>query len=232
MKEIDFIPDWYKSGKRRQSSLRTQYLALCSIFVVMVVWSFATGHSLSKAMAKLESGAILGSDASASSVEFLRIKSEVADLRGEAAMLSKMDSRIDVAGVLAEISFLADDNIVLKKVEFNSEQFETTKKSKPKGTSGVRYAGRRSGSDSTVALGAVRFRIVVEGIASSSSAAAKLARSFEDSGYFRDVTSSWEEKELNTGSGDTIENIRVSEFSIVCYLANYEQEIIRTSADG
>jgi len=53
MKEIDFLPAWYKSGKRRQISYRTQYAGLVGISVVMMVWNFIATHSLSKATAKL-----------------------------------------------------------------------------------------------------------------------------------------------------------------------------------
>jgi len=52
MKEIDFLPEWYKSGRRRQVSYRTQYIALGGVFVVMMVWSLITTHSISKARAQ------------------------------------------------------------------------------------------------------------------------------------------------------------------------------------
>jgi hypothetical protein len=36
MKEIDFLPEWYRDGKRRESHYRTQYLAIGCLFAVMV----------------------------------------------------------------------------------------------------------------------------------------------------------------------------------------------------
>jgi len=53
MKEIDFLPTWYRSSRRRQISYRTQYAGLVGIFVVMMVWNFIATHLLSKATAKL-----------------------------------------------------------------------------------------------------------------------------------------------------------------------------------
>jgi hypothetical protein len=35
MKEIDFLPEWYKNGRRRRMRYRTQYAVLGCIFVVM-----------------------------------------------------------------------------------------------------------------------------------------------------------------------------------------------------
>ena len=53
MKEIDFLPTWYRSSRRRQISYRTKYASLVGIFVVMMVWNFIATHLLSKATAKL-----------------------------------------------------------------------------------------------------------------------------------------------------------------------------------
>ena len=52
MKDIDFLPEWYKSGIRREVSYRTQYIAMGGIFLAMAVWSLATSHSISKARAE------------------------------------------------------------------------------------------------------------------------------------------------------------------------------------
>ena len=53
MKEIDFLPEWYKSDKRRQVSYRTQYIAISSVFAVMMLWGFISTRSISKARAQI-----------------------------------------------------------------------------------------------------------------------------------------------------------------------------------
>ena len=53
MKEIDLLPEWYKSSKRRQRNLRGQYIALGGVLIIMVVWNFAAGRSISKVKAQL-----------------------------------------------------------------------------------------------------------------------------------------------------------------------------------
>jgi two-component system phosphate regulon sensor histidine kinase PhoR len=53
MKEIDFLPTWYRSSRWRQISYRTKYASSVGIFVVMKMWNFIATHLLSKAVAKL-----------------------------------------------------------------------------------------------------------------------------------------------------------------------------------
>jgi two-component system phosphate regulon sensor histidine kinase PhoR len=53
MKEIDFLPAWYRNNRRRQISSRTKYAGLVGISVVMMVWNFIATHLFSKAAAKL-----------------------------------------------------------------------------------------------------------------------------------------------------------------------------------
>ena len=53
MKEIDFLPEWYRSGRQRQMRYRTQYIALGGIFAVMMVWNLVCICSLSSAKTQL-----------------------------------------------------------------------------------------------------------------------------------------------------------------------------------
>lgn len=232
MKEIDFIPEWYKSGKRRQVSYHTQYFALSCVFVVIVVWSFVTGHSLNRAVAKLSAEKARTSEETHGLGEFIRIKSEKADLRNKAKLIAKMDSRIDIASVLAEMSYLFDDKAVLKSVEFTAEKFEDKEQKKTGSGSVVRYAGKRGSSGQSLVLGAVRFKVTLEGVASNPSDYTKLVLRFEESDYFRDVSSSLHSVGTKVGGTSTTESIQVSGFKIVCYLANYKQQTIRKNSGG
>ncbi|GAI77577.1 unnamed protein product, partial [marine sediment metagenome] len=81
MREIDFLPNWYKSGRRRQISYRTQCVALGGVFVVMMVWSFVAGHSISKATAELAEEAARQAEVESASREFAAVKSEVTRLQ-------------------------------------------------------------------------------------------------------------------------------------------------------
>ena len=109
MKEIDFLPEWYKSGQRRQVSYRAQYIALGGVLVVMVVWNFIATHSISKVRAQFAQMSTKQAEAEGLSVKLAELKSELRGLQEKAESIEDIDSKIDVAGVLAEMSFLIDE---------------------------------------------------------------------------------------------------------------------------
>ena len=228
MKEIDFLPEWYKTGRRRQISYRTQYVAIGGILVVMMVWNFATGHSLSDAKAEL--GRIVSERAAAASAsqQFAEISSSVKLLREKAQILEDIDSRIDVGSVLAEMSFLIGDHIVLNKLDFRAEPFEDKQDGKKPIGSGsvIRAAKSYPGSKKTLLLGDVKFKIVVNGVAADASDVADLVCKLEESPYFFLVYPSFSRnKKLTVTKGPAAKPVEVTEFEIGCYLANFRESM-------
>jgi len=249
MKEIDFLPEWYKSGQRRQLSYRTQSLALGGIFLVMMVWSVTTTHSISEANAELAEMGIKQAQAENVSSELNLLRGELKEFQKKAASLDQIDSKIDVANVLAELSFLVDRRVVLSKVQMIAEKFVDEKESgspAPTGTV-VRVARENPGKKEDLLLGNVRFRIVAAGVAADASDVAALMCKLEDSPYFCQVVLSYsrstETQNENTlqpspeaeaakkepgASGSVAEagmskKIQVTEFEMTCYLANYRE---------
>jgi len=250
MKEIDFLPEWYKSGKRRQVSYRAQYLALGGVFVVMIVWSFATTRSISQARAHIAQMTANQTQAEKVSAELAAIEEKINVLRKKAGSIEQMDSRIEVASVLGEISYLIDERIVLKKVEFISEKLvdEQEAEKKPGSGSVVRAVRTKSNDKKDLPLGNLRFKVVLAGVAADAGDVAALMCKLEDSPYFSQVVLSYSRGDAKI----TIENaplpakvatdgkeklegkngvkaplgrseIQVNEFEINCYLANYRQ---------
>ena len=230
MKEIDFLPKWYKSGRRRQISYRTQYVGLAGIFVVMMVWNLAASHSISKAATGLTQAQSKVSATESTSKEFGKIKSKVTQLQKKTEFIKEIDSKIDVASVLAEISFLVDKKIVLSKVEFVAEEFSGRPKGKPNSISTVRVVGGNFSGKEALPLGDVRFKVVINGVASDISDVAALICKLEDSPYFCQVIPSFlRNKEMKTPAKVAGENFQVSEFEISCNLANYRQGPLEVS---
>jgi hypothetical protein len=126
MKEIDFIPEWYKSGRRRRMSYRTQYVVLGGVLAVMVVWDLIAAGSISRAQAELAHSTARQEQMQGPARQYSQIKRLVDELRSRAELLTQMDSRIDVAGVLGELSFLSDHKIVLSKVEMRIQRITRT----------------------------------------------------------------------------------------------------------
>ena len=147
--------------------------------------------------------------------KFAEVESEVAELKNKRMVLEAVSSKIDVAGVLAEISFLVNENIALSKVEFKAEKFGG------KGTSKGGSTVRSVSADKSNALpDDVRFKILIRGIAADSGNVAKLICRLEDSPYFCQVYPSFSKNRKLKADSD----YQASEFEIVSYLANYRVE--------
>jgi Tfp pilus assembly protein PilN len=242
MKEIDFLPEWYKSGRRRRMGYRTQYIALGGVLIVMMVWNFTTARSISKAKAELAHVAAGQAQAEKASQEFAALKTEIADLQKKAQSIDQIDSNIDVASVLAEMSYLIDKKIVLGKMEFIAEKF-ADKQGAQTNNNVVRMVIPALNEKRTLHLGDVRFKIVIRGIAADAGDVAALICKLEDSPYFCQVVPSFSRNaevkvadysslpsgtdtgERTAGAERDIQqsgrSIQVSEFEISCYLANY-----------
>ena len=228
MKEIDFLPEWYKTGRRRQISHRTQCVALGGILVIMMIWNFATGHSLSDAKAELGRMASEQASASSASRQFAEIGASVKLLREKAQILEKINSRIDVGCVLAEMSFLIGDHIVLNKLDFRAEPCEDKQNgNKPvNGGSVIRAANGYPGSKKTLPLGDVKFKVVISGIAADAGDVAELVCRLEESPYFFLVYPSFSRtKKLTVPKQPAAKGVQVTEFKIGCYLANFHESI-------
>ena len=92
MKDIDFLPEWYKSGLRREVSYRTQYMALGGVFLVMAVWSLTTTHSISKARAEFADMSAMHAQAEKVSTEMAGIENKLRSLQKKVKFTKEIDS--------------------------------------------------------------------------------------------------------------------------------------------
>jgi len=219
MKEIDFLPEWYVSGKRQQVRFRIQYIALGGLLAIMLAWDLAAGRSVSRMQAEL---AMLKppSQVVAQAQQFSQLTAQAAALEERAEQIGRLDSRIDLASVIGELSFLVEKGVVLSEVLLTAEQFKAGGAGSPSTGSTVRPAGSAVAGRDRFAVGSVRFRVLLKGVAASADKVAGLVVRLEDSPYFRDVTASCRNKGLRTTEGDT--SLDVSEFEVTSFLANYK----------
>jgi hypothetical protein len=239
VKEIDFLPEWYKNGKRRQIGYRTQYAVLGGVLVVMVVWGLVATYLVSKTGRELAAAQPKQREAELVSQEFDRIQSQVTELQEKADIIAGIDSRINVANVLAELSFLIDEKVVLSRVEMVAERFveDVEDKGVTDRRASVRVAsGRRRASEGGQSgpPRQVRFKVVINGMAVDAGHVAELISKLEDSPYFCLVYPSFsrnsqiKEQMKRSAAGENDqqlpESYQVSEFEISCYLANYRRQ--------
>lgn len=246
MKEIDFLPDWHKAGQKRQVNYRMQCTVLSIVFLVMTVWSLATTRSISNVKAELTQMTAQHDQADNASEELAQIKSELKELQGKIQSIEEIDSKIDVASVLAEISYLVNDMVVLSRMEFIAEKLGSGRNAKltTRPSAVVRVAQARLSKKNDLPLGSVRFKITLAGVAADASDVAALISRLEESPYFcqvvlsfsrnaqvgdetavslRDVDVLRQTVEAEDRAGVTGGKLQVSEFQINCYLGNYRE---------
>ncbi len=248
MKEIDFLPEWYKSGMRRQVNYRVQYIILSGVFAVMMVWNFVTANSISEARAKymeMETKQSQSGNVSAKLQDFIK---EITELHEKEILLNSTGSKIIVSNVLAEISYLVDERIVLSRVELISEKIPDKQNNEKvsQSSSVVRPAGLLPGNNTDIQLGDVRFRVLITGAAANGSDVAALLCKLEDSPYFSQVNLAYSrDAQVKIGNNSPVnpqednvkippisqkgnikteDNIRINEFEINCFLSNYRQQ--------
>ncbi|MFA5422580.1 MAG: PilN domain-containing protein [Phycisphaerae bacterium] len=219
MKEIDLLPEWYTSGKRKQQNLRSQYMVLAGVVVVMVVWNFISAGSLSSARAQLESGSVLLKKSQVVIDNAAQITAQLDRLSQKAELLEQIDSKVDIASVLCELSFLVDGKIVLSDVGLEAGSFEQKQKN-----GGVRVAGAGANKKGDEHSGQVKFTVIIRGVADQTADVGKFVRRLEESDYFSDVSLQFSRsKTIKTAPADG-KGREVSEFEINCNLANYRMQ--------
>jgi Tfp pilus assembly protein PilN len=222
MKDIDLLPEWYTSGKRKQQSLRSQYLVLVGVVVIMNVWNFVAAHSLSGTEQRIREDMHKCAKAQAVIAKTRELTGRIDELSRKAKLLDAIDSKINIATVLSELSFLVDGKIVLSDVKFEAQKFYTGVQGSPS-ASGIRVAGTSSRKSSDKPLGDERFMVTLRGIADQTSDVGKFVRRLEESNYFRDVSLAFSRsKNVRASTGQGGEQRQVSEFEISCDLANYQ----------
>lgn len=239
MKEIDFLPEWYKAGKRRRAHMRTQYVALTLVFIGMMTHNLTSAHKIDRASAEV--ARLDGRRIHAESMmqQFKTISTELSKYQKKSSSIEHVDSRIDMAAVLAEISHVIGDDVVLSRVDFSSESISGGDTGAARRSTSVRVAAKRGKADESMALGDVKFRITLAGITNSPGEVGGLVYRLEESPYFHQVlpsfslgkdiqvsarrTAGGSPGDANRSTAGQTVKVRASEFEIVCYLSNYEE---------
>jgi hypothetical protein len=217
MKEIDFLPEWYKTGRQRHISYRTQYVAIFGILILMIFWSALTGHSIRSARAQLSQMKRMQMTNLSPLLEYNKLKGRLQRLSDEAEILDVVDSRIIVSNVLAELAFLIDERIVLSEMDIGAEAFESGAQVGNISGSAVAAVKEAFDKQRLPLEGDVRFRILMTGIAVNAADVARLIRTLEDSPYVRDVKPMF-------CRNKRLKDYQATEFQVSCYIANYREE--------
>lgn len=217
MKEIDFIPEWYKNKKRQQMGYRAQYVVVGVIILSIAVWNFITQSAVSKAKATLAVSQCNNTAIAGVTEEFSKIKSQIAELQKKKNILKEINSKITVSNVLAEIGFVTTENIVLNEISLKAEKVSQEN----------RGSGDVSGDNKNMFLGDVKFKISVNGVALNPGDVANLICDLENSPYFCGVIPAYSRNRfVMPESALGQKHSYVTEFSLDCYIENYKETIV------
>ncbi len=232
MKDLDFLPEWYKDRRRRHSMVRRQYIALAAIFLGMMTFNLTAMHRATRVAADLTRHADRQMSAEAVVHEFDRVTKELSQMKTKADLIHRIDTRFDVAAILAEISHVVDESVVLSRIDLIAEPIARAEN--PGRGKGAKGRGAAKSEEPPMPLGDAKLRIVLGGVSLDSVSVTNLVCRLDESPYFQRVTPTLYDKvkvPLQPPSGaagvKASEMLDVTSFEITCYLANYAETEVR-----
>lgn len=216
MKEIDFIPEWYKANQNRKKRYHRQYILLISMVAIMMTWSFVIGQYVEQVRSEVEDIQSVFKRGEQKVDEGMLLESEITLLQHQARILDATAPRTDVSAIVAELSCLIGDTIVLSKLSLKNEALEQGQK-KDSASSGIVQIGSssRGKGASEVSLTPTRIQVILTGIAIKGADAATLISRLEESAYFEHVSPIFTK-------AAKVKDSDVTEFEIRCYVADYK----------
>jgi hypothetical protein len=213
MKEIDFLPQWYRDKRKSLSRYRIQYLGLVCLAIVMAGWTVSMVHAISTARAQLRD---LQSNATtaAAATEYQNMKKEFDRLHKEGALLSTVDQHLQVSAVLGEFGVLSGENVKLSRMSVVAERLGGKDTAQQAQANSIRAVRDVTASKTGTWEGDIRFKVSITGIAADATCVAELVGRLERSPWFAAVTPSY-------CKNGTVSEHNVSEFEITCYINNY-----------
>ncbi len=215
MKEIDLLPTWYKERRRMRSKHRIQYFLAGAVFLILIIWNISMTTSIKSAKADLNQI----KDKSSSSRKILNkyksINQKISSLNEQNTILEKINSRLSMTGLMAELSHLLKKKIIITRIYIKSEKVQKEK--------GSEFISDSKNSEETSKFKNILYKLVIDGIASRSSDVADLICRLEDSDYFCKVVPAYSKASRMKIERDreTVDK-KVTEFRLTCYLNDYK----------
>jgi hypothetical protein len=212
--------------------MRKQYIALVAVFLLMMTFNLTATHRASRIAADMARHAEQQMRAETVVHEFNLVTNELNQLKTRANLMKGIDTRFDVAAILAELSHIVDESVVLSKIDLLAEPFAKAKDDVAS-RSGIVRAARGAGTQVQMPLGDAKLRVVVAGVAIHQMHVADLVCKLDESSYFQQVRLSYSRPQTLTDStraakprdrmtdGTAAEPLEATAFEITCYLANY-----------
>jgi len=194
MRDVDFLPQWYKDNTRRKLRVKRQYIALSIIFLIMIFSNAVASRKISRANADLTRSDTERGHAERFMVEFGRLNSRVSETRDAVTSVNRLKMEPDVANVLSELSTVVSGEIVLQSVELLS-----------------RNPVEETITDEADSPDAERFSVRLMGFAHRAGQVAELSAELESSATFGDVNLVYSKASAEGPAGSPAPSAQVSE---------------------
>lgn len=214
MKEIDFMPDWYRTELRRKRRCRRQYVLLAALIAVLAGWSFVAGHRLEQARAEVRSVQDRFESEQEALVRVIRTQSEIAVMQQKQTLLESITPRTTLSAILAELSHTVGENVILSRLTLTNEPIARAAAVSDRAAGTVQIGTSRKEEQSAFSQAPSRTKVVLNGIAARPADAAALISKLEQGGYFEQVAP------VYTRARKLKDN-DVTEFEIRFYVADY-----------
>ena len=217
MKEIDFIPEWYKAGRERKRRYLRQYTLMAVLFTLMVGWGLIINGHIANVSAEVKEIQTSFEKGLSRSEQVAELASRIAQMKQKTTLLDKIESRTKVTAILGELSYLIGENIILSELSLENELISNSHtKDAFAPAAVVRSAeSKNNNSDQVVPQSPSRCKVILKGIAARPADAASLIARLEQTNYFDQVL-------LVFSRPKKVKDNDVTEFGIRCFVADYQ----------
>ncbi|MHC4950765.1 MAG: PilN domain-containing protein, partial [Planctomycetota bacterium] len=209
-----FIPEWYKADRVRKRRYAHQYTTIAVIFAIMMVWSFVVGHHVKRASAEVEDIQTAVVKGKERVQQTLNLQSEIAAMEQKTMLLDKITPRTKMTAILGELSYLAQENIILSKLLLTNEPIEALKEKSSVPGAVVQIGDLKQQQNPVIPSAPSRLKVTLTGIAATPADAAALIARLEQAEYFQQVG-------LVFSRPKKITDMDVTEFEIRVFVADY-----------
>lgn len=209
MKEINFLPDWYIQNLAGRRQRREYFIVIILIIVDLIAWNLFVNEKAAFAKAGNDYYTKAYQTQSKGAIKYDLAQAAHAQLKSKAAILDSLDSKVNISTILAELTYLTGDKIILNSLEIKAEPVE---EKSSKMDDQIRVAAENL--QKTINLKGKQFKVILLGIAAGPADVAQFINNLEQSNYFRQIKPGF-------SRNSEINGRQVSEFEISCCLANY-----------
>ena len=187
MKDVDFLPSWYRTKQRLKARFNSHYMMIGMVFLMLMGWSFVAGHVVSKARADV-TGLRKAFDKGVHQVSMAQeLDAKIADLSKKKKIFDQVKKRTNLTAVLGELAFLTDQAIVIKSIDLREETLGKEMEAGASTAVVMTVTSVNSKSESPLPSGPIKQCVVIKGIAAGAPDVAMLISRLEESAYFKKV---------------------------------------------